>query len=242
MSTTAHSSKVPVKRNDRVGMPFPPDSRVRVTQTTQAPWSGTGLVSATFPLTIGEATGFAIGDRYVVTAAHAVYDDDLGGMATKVSFQPGRNADSPPVFKTFNATAWHIPDDYPIKDLAQDDYCLLVLDAPMPTEVVRYQLTAADDATLGKTEYQIAGYPDDKPPDNSLWYDAGRLTSVDRLLLEYRISTAHGESGAAVASYLDTSSTKAVGIHCRVNKGKTANVAVRVTNSVIAHIDAWKRE
>jgi len=240
MSTITHSL-APTVRRRRVGMPFPPDKRRRVAGTAQEPWSGTGLVSASFPdATVGESTGFVIGDRYVVTAAHAVYNADLGGLATRVRFQPARDAGATP-FNTFEARAWRIPAKYPAKDLVRDDYCLLVLATPMPPEVVPYHLTAVDDSTLRRTEYQIAGYPDDKQPDNSMWYAAGAIASVDMLTLQYRISTSHGQSGAAVASYLDTGGTTVVGIHSRVNDDDTANVAVRVTQEVIAQIEAWKQ-
>ncbi|MTD54220.1 trypsin-like serine peptidase [Amycolatopsis pithecellobii] len=239
MSPTS-AQRLPVTHRLRVGMPFPPDKRQRVTQTSASPWCTTGLVTATFPDgTEGESTGFAIGERHVVTAAHAVYDKDLGGLATKVKFQPGRDAANLP-FNTFTAAKWHVLDVYRDKDLTRDDYSLLVLSASMPAAVGRYQLTAADDSTLRGNEWQIAGYPDDKTPENSMWYAAGALAAVDQHLLQYRISTSAGQSGAAVAGYQAVSDTKAVGIHSRVNDDRTANLAVRVTPQVIKQIEEWK--
>ena len=223
------------------GMPFRPDKRVRVGQTTQNPWSPTGLVSATFPDgSIGEATGFAIGNQFVVTAAHAVYDRDWGGTATRVSFEAGRDAVKIP-FRNVEAVAWHIPQEYPSCG-GSYDYCLLTLGEPLVSEVYCYQLVAAGDKELEKGEFQIAGYPDDKVPENSMWYASGRLLRPPgSRALHYRIPTSSGQCGAAVASYLGTKSTPVVGIHIGVAKDREANEAVRVTREVIDQIEAWKR-
>jgi V8-like Glu-specific endopeptidase len=225
----------------QVGMPFPHDKRERVGQTTQSPWSATGLVTATFPDgSIGEATGFAIGNRFVITVAHAVYDKAWGGRATHVGFEAGRNAAKIP-FRSVEAVAWHIPQEYPAGGRSYD-YCLLTLSKPLASEVFRYQLIAAADKELEEGEFQIAGYPDDKVPENSMWYAAGKLISPPGTrMLRYRISTSGGQSGAAVAGYLDTKSTAAVAIHVGVAKDREANEAVRVTRAVIDQIGAWMR-
>jgi V8-like Glu-specific endopeptidase len=145
-----------------VGMPFDPDNRERIGQTIQAPWSAVGLVSAHFPTAgyIAESTGFVIGDRYVVTAAHAVYDKaNGGGVASKVIYQPARNASQLP-FRTSTVSTWKYPTEYPAAGRLYD-YCLLTLAEPLPREVLHYRLTVASDSELTSGEFQIAGYPDD---------------------------------------------------------------------------------
>ena len=224
-----------------VGMPFPPDLRERVGQTIQAPWSGTGLVSATFPDgTIGEATGFVIGDRSVVTAAHALYNKEWGGKASQVSFEPARDATKIP-FGTTSAASWHVPAEYPAGGRLYD-YGLLVLAEPLVAQVFRYQLFAADDKLLNEGTFQIAGYPDDRAPENSMWYASGALLSpAGARMLRYRISTSGGQGGAAVATHLNVRAVAAVGIHAGVTKDRDANEAVRVTREVIIQVDAWQR-
>ncbi|MEV6874694.1 trypsin-like peptidase domain-containing protein [Amycolatopsis sp. NPDC051128] len=224
----------------RVGMPFEPDNRERVGQTIQAPWSATGLVSATFPTGfIAEATGFVIGDRFVVTAAHAVYDKEHGGgVASQITFEPARNATQLPYGPSLVST-WKFPTEYPSGGRLYD-YCLLKLAKPLPSEVVHYQLTVASDEELTRGEFQIAGYPDDKAPENSMWSGSGKLLNAGPRILRYKISTSGGQSGAAVATYLGVNQTKAVGIHVGVAPAKDANEAVRLTKNVVDQINSWK--
>ncbi|WP_103352209.1 serine protease [Amycolatopsis sp. CA-128772] len=230
----------PVRSHARVGMPFPPDGRERVQQTTQAPWSGLGLLSATMPDgEVLESTGFAIAPQYVVTAAHAVFDRDHGGRAVAVTFEAGRDATRTP-FGVAKATAWTYPGQYPSGGRPYD-YCLVRLTTALPSSVTLYRLTAASDADLTAGTWQVAGYPDDKAPENSLWYDSGKLLSPPGTrILSYRISTSGGESGAPVSPYLEERSPAAVGIHAGVAADKKANEAVRLTREVIQEIESWK--
>jgi glutamyl endopeptidase len=224
-----------------VGMPFDPDNRERIGQTIQAPWSAVGLVSAHFPTAgyIAESTGFVIGDRYVVTAAHAVYDKaNGGGVASKVIYQPARNASQLP-FRTSTVSTWKYPTEYPAAGRLYD-YCLLTLAEPLPREVLHYRLTVASDSELTSGEFQIAGYPDDKAPENSMWSGSGKLLSAGARILRYKISTSGGQSGAAVATYIDTNTTNAVGIHVGVGPAKDANEAIRLTREVVDRINSWK--
>jgi glutamyl endopeptidase len=243
MSLTVPTSLVPTGQHTvgRLGIPFPPDSRRRVAQTTQAPWSAIGLVSAHMPNgRVLEATGFVIDSRYVLTAAHAVYNPVHGGNATSVSFQCARNANQTP-FGSVGAASWHRPAEYPAGGVPYD-YCLIRLAAPLPSEVTRYRLRAATDRELESGEYQIAGYPDDKAPDNSMWYDSGRLLNPPNpRILRYRISTAPGQSGAAVSTFLDTQATSVVGIHSGRAEDSSCNEAVRLTEQVINQIYEWQR-
>ena len=224
----------------RVGMPFPPDSRQRVQQTIQAPWAAIGLVSAT--MTTGavlESTGFVIDSRYVVTVAHAVFDSEEGGNARSVTFECARNAAQIP-FGRVPVQRWHKPVQYPTGGRPYD-YCLLELGTALPSEVSPYQLVAAADRELTGPEFQIAGYPDDKAPENSMWFDSGRLLSPpDARILRYRISTAAGQSGAAVSNYLDVGTTDVVGIHAGRALDASCNEAVRVTREIIDQIQTWR--
>ena len=224
----------------RVGMPFPPDSRQRVQQTAQAPWSAIGLVSATMPSgAVLEATGFVIDSRHVVTVAHAVFDTEEGGDARSVAFECARNAAQTP-FGRVAVRRWHKPVEYPTGGRPYD-YCVLELGTALPSEVGRYRLVAATDQQLTGPEFQIAGYPDDKAPENSMWSDDGRLLGPpDTRILRYRISTAAGQSGAAVSSYLEVGTTDVVGIHAGRAPDASCNEAVRMTQGIIDQIQAWR--
>lgn len=74
-----------------------------------------------------------------------------------------------------------------------------------------------------------------------MWRGYGRLTAVGADRLDYRISTAHGQSGAAVGLYRQEDPI-AVGIHAEPNTARDANLAVRVTDDLIRTVDEWRRE
>jgi V8-like Glu-specific endopeptidase len=224
------------------GIPFDPDNRVRIHDTASAPWSGTGRISVTFPRSVNAdvATGFVIGDRFVVTTAHTVYDPRDGGMATRAIFSAGQNGTREP-FSSSLVRTWRTPSEYRRTFRLCDDYCLLVLDEPVPPEVTRYRLVAETDRVLAGATYQIAGYPSDKSPRDSMWCGSGRLTAVGAEDLAYRISTNHGQSGAAVADLMREDPV-VVGIHSMPNAGHSANLAVRVTDRMIRTIEQWRRE
>jgi V8-like Glu-specific endopeptidase len=222
------------------GMPFDPDNRVRIEDTTKAPWSGTGRISVTFPKSSGGATGFVIGGRFVVTTAHTVYDPRDGGMATQVMFSAAQDGTAKP-FGSILARTWRMPSEYRHTFRLRDDYCLLVLEEALPTEVKRYRLVAETDPVLAGSTYQIAGYPNDKPPQHSMWCGSGGLTAIGADQLAYRISTNHGQSGAAVAD-LTKEDPVVVGIHSMPNDERTANLAVRVTDEMIQTIRQWQRD
>lgn len=244
MSTAFHASPLLTARHHaiqhKVGMPFPPDRRERIQQTTQAPWSGIGLVSATFPSgDVFESTGFVIDSRLVITVAHAIFNTAVGGNATSVVFECARDAAKTP-FGIVAAKTWHKPAEYPTGGRPYD-YSLLELDRALPSAVSRYRLVAASDEELEAGWFQIAGYPDDKVPENSMWFDSGKLLEPpESRVLRYRISTSAGQSGAAVSSYLDAISTDVVGIHAGAARDSRSNEAVRVTEAVLEQVAAWR--
>lgn len=186
-----------------------------------------------------EATGFVIDSRYVVTVAHAVFDAAEGGEARSVAFECARDAARTP-FGRVAVRRWHKPAEYPTGGRPYD-YCLLELGTALPSEVGRYRLVAATDRQLTGPEFQIAGYPDDKAPENSMWSDNGRLLSPpDTRILRYRISTAAGQSGAAVSTYLGVETTDVVGIHAGRAPDSSCNEAVRLTRGIIDQIQVWR--
>ena len=73
------------------------DNRTKVSDTTVFPFRAIGYIVSTWPKgnsTIGTAWLFK--SDAIVTAGHCVYDKDLGGWATRVTFYPGRNGSSTP--------------------------------------------------------------------------------------------------------------------------------------------------
>ncbi|WP_020475574.1 trypsin-like serine peptidase [Zavarzinella formosa] len=227
---------VAVRDNDRLHKVFPPDDRKQVTNTTVAPFDGVGLLEMTFPNgKVYTGTGTLIDGTHVLTAAHNLFDNRDGGKATKITFTPAQNG--PPKPKTtIDALRWDFPADFE-KNEGDDtlDYGVVTLKSEAPKTATKYKVKVASDKDLSSMEFQVAGYPGDKA-SGTMWYGKGKLTKVLPKLLQYKISTYEGESGAAVAAK-DSDGWSVFGIH----DGGTveANQACRITDSVKQAIDQW---
>lgn len=66
------------------------DGRTVVEDTTIFPYSAIVHLEIFFGLKVYRATGFLIADNIVATAAHCLYDEEMG-WATNVTVRPGRN-------------------------------------------------------------------------------------------------------------------------------------------------------
>ncbi|NOT46928.1 MAG: trypsin-like serine protease [Acidobacteria bacterium] len=107
----------------------------------------------------------------------------------------------------------------------------------------------------GRTVF-VAGYPLEKNDETNFTMSGGMGTLMgvapnrpvhkDDVFLYYNVSTGKGESGSPVWVRDDKTNTRnLVGIHIgtgREEKGKfVSNRAVRITNQVLAQIDAWMK-
>src|SRR5581483_4393042 len=92
-------------------------SAALITDTKPEPFRSVGKVIAWWDVNhnrvrddgeVFEATAAMIGPKAALTAAHVVYDPELGGFATRVTFVPGADGGRPP-FGSYRARTWVIP-------------------------------------------------------------------------------------------------------------------------------------
>ena len=220
-----------------IGAVFPPDLRVKVGDTRQAPWNAIGQLQITFPSgDIGYATGTLLNDRCVVTAAHVLYNSKLGGRASQVRFAPARNGGLDP-HGVIDFDGYDFPSEYPDNEGKADyDYGVVFLRQAVPAGFALYNLHNANDTALREIVVDLTGYPGDKTPPHTMWSAGGMLSGVHTNVLQYTISTNQGQSGSAVASF-GGASWDIVGIHS--GGGTSANAACRVTDKVKQAINGW---
>ncbi|WP_426564647.1 trypsin-like serine peptidase [Angustibacter sp. McL0619] len=234
---------------------FPPDDRKKVTDTTTYPWNTIGELRMAFPN--GETytgTGTLIDKQHVLTAAHNVFGNDIGGWAKTVYFQPARNGEHYPygnvgatkVFITEgyytlspadpNATSDGNVEDY---TLYTEDYAVVRLQRPLDLPFMG--TFAASDTQLDGAQARITGYPGDKP-EGTMWTAAGPLAKPDQHFLFYKVDTWKGQSGSGLFVDLDLPYGKSVvGVHVAGVRRLETNFAVRLTNAEIKQIIAWMR-
>jgi len=159
-----------------------PDDRVRVTNGDPAkyPWS----TNASLLITARDGsqwvgTGWFIAPRTLVTAGHCVYIKNSNvpgrdGWVKNIQVMPGRDADKLPFgmrtsTRFFSVQGWGDSGD------ENYDYGAIILSEPFPKDPGTIGFAVYTDEQLANMVANVAGYPADKEPDGSLWYDKKKL-------------------------------------------------------------------
>lgn len=237
---------------------FNPDTRVEVNATHVFPYWSIGQLEMRFPG--GDqytGTGTLIATRYVLTCAHNLFDEKLGGAASEVKFFLARNGKAHS-YANASAEKLFYPSNYLMQppanpnvldDLVEDhtaylfDYGLIRLDRELKPGVLMEVYSAPDNMLRGRA-VGLAGYPGDKP-EGTMWNDGGPLCSpLDEHFLSYKISTCLGESGSAIRSSVNGSkdTAKIIGIHVAGSIALGANFAVRITDEIEGQVECWMHE
>lgn len=229
----------PEPRLHKVHAVFPPDSRKRVANTKLSPWNGVGMLEMLFPdgrTYIGTAT--LVDGAHVVTCAHNLFDSACGGRVTSIRFYPANNGSADHPYGSFTANKLYYPAEFEENEHADGlDYGIVRLAKAVPDDLTKYILKVAADKDLQTTVMQLAGYPGDKEPARTMWYDTGKLTEVTPTLLSYKISTAQGQSGSAIVAKNNAGDWCIYGIH--VGGRATANIGCRINATVRANMLSW---
>lgn len=180
------------------------DTRTRVTPVDGFPELARVRIAITWPLPGLEGsscTGAMIGNRYVLTAGHCVYQGEKGGWGAQIKIYAGQDGSALPALtanaiRTRTVTAWTEDEDNDY------DYALLTLDRSLGTNTGWYGLAALTDTQLDTTNAYIYGYPGDKPRW-TMWGDDGPVETYDSTMVYYDVDTFDGESGAGVYRWMN---------------------------------------
>ena len=213
------------------------DDRVRVTDTTRAPYSRIGMIESTFPngrIYIG--TGWLYGDGVVATAAHNLYDSTRGGKATTVRFYPGMNGSQRP-FGTINAVKWEVPSEWIGNGRPVDDYGVVVLEEAIGHQIGWLDIEVDSKIAAGN-EVSVSGYPGEDDKLMQQWMDKNSIMDVSSDLMWHYVDTTAGQSGAPVIR----DNGKVVAIHTYGEITGTFNVAGLITRRVNQFLQDAKRQ
>ena len=200
------------------------DTRRPVPSTVSLPWRCIALLKIRYRSgRTGQGTGWFIGPRTLVTAAHCVHHP-IAKAASQIVVTPGFHRGAAPfgqyeVVDSLWNPAWKDSFD-PVLDFA----LIYINENP---GVGWFGYAAAAEPNLRRVLVNIAGYPEDRP--QTQWYDGARIADVDRNFIYHNIDTEQGESGAPLF-WSDRSQRIGLGIHTySQGDGLPTNLARRIT-------------
>jgi len=177
-------------------------------------------------------TGTIISNYHLLTAAHNIYNHDLGGWATEIGIYPARAGRILP-FGYTKMTQTYIQESY-IKNHSEDyDFGLIKFLRPYAnitgtSSIISYK------NPIDNFNIRIIGYPLDKKLGAFMFYSKD-ITKYRKNLL-YTADTYRGQSGSGIfqptGSYL-----LLAGIHLGYNKKHKLNRGISLNYNIINFID-----
>ncbi len=217
------------------------DDRKQITKTSRVPWRMISQLIMTFPNgTRARGTGWFISPGTVMTAGHCVFSQRNGGWATNVEVIPGMNGRQRP-FGNAQSSRLRSVKGWVNDRKATHDYGAIILpkSQQLGSRTGWFGFSRMSDSALRNLLANNSGYPGDKS-FGTQWYNAGRITQVDKRQLHYMLDTAGGQSGSPTWRYSSSTGKRlAIGIHAY---GGTSNKSTRITKSVYANMKSWKKE
>ncbi|WP_235688044.1 trypsin-like serine peptidase [Latilactobacillus fragifolii] len=195
LSTTSVNASISDSNNSQVRSIIGKDERVRITDTTLAPYNSTVFIAAD-----GAAgSGAVIGKNTVLTAAHVVKNIRVNPDKDSIYVVPGRNGSKIPYGK-FKIESVHIPQSYVEKPSVDSDIAVLTI-KPLNNKgigevVPSLPLKLTNSATIGET-LTTSGFPGDKQW-GTMWAAKGSILRETKTRVYYDMDTMGGQSGSPV--------------------------------------------
>jgi V8-like Glu-specific endopeptidase len=199
------------------------------------------------PITIS-GTGFLVGPRVVLTAAHLMYGEGYGWVKTAIVtpcgiLQPYGHSlvQAPGSFITnkewVNSGGAQTPLEGPTYD-----YGAIILPQSFGDNFNYFTVSSGhSDKDYESIEVFLAGYPSDKVPFGTLWSDNGKISAVDTTQLHYKLGDATGDSGSPLFYQDNDGNYSVLGIHTQAWRDANHNIvestATRITHEILEGVN-----
>lgn len=219
------------------------DDRTPVEHPFEKRWAAHGHLEMLFPNGVQyTGSGTMIGQGYVLTAGHCLYNKKAGGWATSVKFSAAQNDSDNPVDPAY-ATQLFTLKGWQDRANSHFDMGMLVLDRAVGNETGWYGLSTDTDEFLKQPtlEVNVTGYPadTDKGSGKKMWTMSGKIRSVSPEQLTYTLDTTPGQSGSGVYVELNKPGEYyCVGIHTSGIRDQY-NTATRITKVKFDRLVSW---
>ena len=186
-------------------------------------------------------TGAYIGPNSVLTAAHNVYNSDIGGWVKEITVIPGLSRRVEP-FGSDRSNFFLCPKLYETTESQKYDFAAIITNRAYGNELGYFEVANFSQNELTNLLVTVVGYPKELPLED---VDQGRVQYYHTLgiseviddTIKYNIDTSKGQSGSPVLC-LKNGTLHICGIH---NTGsQNANLATPISGSVFETIELWK--
>jgi V8-like Glu-specific endopeptidase len=216
------------------------DGRLRITPTTVSPFQAVCKIKVWWGLDEYMGSGAVVYINHVLTAAHVVYNSDLGGWADRVEVIPAQDNGLGPygvVLATYGRvyTAWVESEDW------NHDFALLTLDTDIGYTTGAFGIQTADPSDPIYTgELHTAGYPADRDGGINMYYSNENGDEADNFKHYYYLDTYGGQSGSPVW-YYDGYGTYIITVHAYGTSAipPVRNSGTRLNQAKIDNILTW---
>jgi V8-like Glu-specific endopeptidase len=247
-------------------MVFGGDDRQLVQNTLVYPNRAICYLRVYFGTEIFCGTGFLVGERALVTAAHCVHDDHFAnvGKATRIEIIPAGYLDAkrqliaPYGFAELDYSACRVPQEWiqnTTEQALSHDYALIRLPSThaFGKKLGYFGLTPIgpelDPTLLQYPSYYLYGYPVNSPPPGWLpgmpGWAAGPLQSFQGNRVNYLIDMTPGQSGGPLFYQYgaEADGTPKVGV-LAINhyESMVSNTAVVIRPAIYDRLISWKNE
>ncbi|KYG30512.1 trypsin-like serine peptidase [Bacillus gaemokensis] len=201
------------------------DIRTRITKTTDFPNSAVVHLAGVSNVQYG-CTGWMVGPKTVVTAAHCVSEG-----TTSMTVSPGKNEGSNP-YGTAKIRQVHISPSYIGPERPADDWAVINIDKDLGNQTRWFGYNSG----LPNGSITVTGYPGDKSY-GQMWTGVGSIVRTANNVAYHNVDTYGGQSGAPMYDY----NYQVYAIHVGYN-GTDLNRGARITQEVINAIESFKRQ
>lgn len=232
----------------------PPSGPKQCCKVPAAPWSAICRLEITIGSGTAHGTGWFIGPRTIMTAAHNLYARTKGLAASNITIYAGApGPDTPflPVTTSLYEYDHRYAEASSDVDATRYDYgVIFVPDDGLGNLVRKYFKYSPQKATTDLGTIQIAGFPHDK--NYELVYAKGNQTGTDPQIIIHDIDTEAGQSGAPIYHWSETTGYTVIGVHTdgfgkngqglsgQLGYGEKRNGGVRITPDLKKRMDFWK--